>query len=460
MVAAMNGVGTSVVATQGGATSTTTGTNQDGSIFAQLLQGAEATADSAPVSGTVAKPAQAPVATESDTDEVAAPIDLLAILGVAAPIAPAPTPAPAVDTAASAVQSTVQATVQPATTATAAAPLPEASVVNDQTVNVDAQPAAAAATTLPAAPALAAAPDTVSDATAETTDASLPQANSIASFASGQIENKIEKQVITHSSNIARTDPNATETKGSGSRFDLQWLQSVAHRADNAVSAQPAVNADTSTLIADDSSANVATQNVLADMLQRAAPMVGKQRQDEMTATAIETDRVNIAATPVTTQPANTQLADDAKPLEMPRHQLHSQVGSQHWASELGNKLTMMASKDTQSATLYMTPADMGPVQVRIETNQDQASVWFTAEHAETRSALEQSLPKLREMFSAQGMSLTDAGVFGDRPRQQQAADHGTSFTPFSSPQFGSDEALQDTSMVRSISLGLLDAYA
>ncbi len=161
-----------------------------------------------------------------------------------------------------------------------------------------------------------------------------------------------------------------------------------------------------------------------------------------------------------TLQPAGAQLAGDAPLFDVaPRHHLQATVGTQQWATELGNKLTMMATKDTQSATLYMTPADLGPVQVRIDLNQDQASVWFTAEHAETRSALEQSLPRLRELFSAQGMSLTDAGVFGDRSRQQQA-DSGFTSSRFHNMQYQDSEALADTATVRTISLGLLDAYA
>jgi flagellar hook-length control protein FliK len=168
------------------------------------------------------------------------------------------------------------------------------------------------------------------------------------------------------------------------------------------------------------------------------------------------TDAMNAAAL----QPAGTQLASDAPVIDVSmRHQLHAPVGTHQWANELGNKLTMMATKDIQSATLYMTPADLGPIQVRIDLNQNQASVWFTAEHAETRSALEQSLPRLREMFTAQGMSLTDAGVFGDRSRQQQT-DSGFTSTRFVSSQYEDGEALADTATVRSISLGLLDAYA
>ena len=166
--------------------------------------------------------------------------------------------------------------------------------------------------------------------------------------------------------------------------------------------------------------------------------------------------------TPAASQPAGTAHSE-VSTLNLPtRAHVQAAVGSHNWAAELGNKLTLLATRDAQSATLYMTPADLGPVQVRIEMKHDQASVWFTAEHPDTRSALEQALPKLRELFSAQGMSLTDAGVFGNRSHQQgqpHAQPHSGN-SGFAGPLFASDEALADTATVRSLSLSMLDTYA
>lgn len=261
---------------------------------------------------------------------------------------------------------------------------------------------------------------------------------------------------------------------------DMQWLNGDAHGDNNKAAAAVQINSAAATttdaaleplaLPQDTAATSSEQQSSFQKLLTQATPMMAMlgaqlrdQQRDDSTFAAAQSDaQTNGIGSLSTTslQPTGTQLASDAPAIEiMPRHQLHAPVGSQHWATELGNKLTMLASKDTQSATLYMTPADLGPVQVRIDMNQDQASVWFTAEHADTRSALEQSLPKLRELFSAQGMSLTDAGVFGDRSRQQQGDSAFTS-TRFISSQYEDGETLADTATVRSLSLSLLDAYA
>ncbi len=230
-------------------------------------------------------------------------------------------------------------------------------------------------------------------------------------------------------------------------------------RPDDGVNELPAVQ-DKSATSPEQPVQNLMTQ--VAPVMDMMTAQLREARFDERSDAANDASNTIGAVNTAPLQPAGTQLASDAPVLELsPRHQLHATVGTHQWATELGNKLTMLATRDTQSATLYMTPADLGPVQVRIDLNQDQsqASVWFTAEHADTRSALEQSLPKLRELFSAQGMSLTDAGVFGDRSRQQQAESSFTS-SRFHNMQYEDSEALADTATVRTISLGLLDAYA
>lgn len=101
---------------------------------------------------------------------------------------------------------------------------------------------------------------------------------------------------------------------------------------------------------------------------------------------------------------------------------LHSPVGSSAWADELGARLTMMAEQGKHTASLRLSPEHLGPLEIRIAIRDDQASVWFGAAHADTRAAIEHALPRLRELFESQGLSLTDAGVFKEPPREQAAA--------------------------------------
>ena len=100
-------------------------------------------------------------------------------------------------------------------------------------------------------------------------------------------------------------------------------------------------------------------------------------------------------------------------------HELRSPLGSTAWVQELGGHLTLMAHQGSEHASLQVAPPDLGPIEVRIAVHDTQASVWFGAAHTETRAALESALPRLRELFAAQGLALSDAGVFREPPRRE-----------------------------------------
>jgi flagellar hook-length control protein FliK len=94
----------------------------------------------------------------------------------------------------------------------------------------------------------------------------------------------------------------------------------------------------------------------------------------------------------------------------------------QAMAQNLGDRLLMMADKGLQSATLRLQPEHLGHMEIRIRVNDDgSAQVVFSAPHAHTRDALENAIPRLRELFADQGLSLTQAsvdsgrGAFGQR---------------------------------------------
>lgn len=139
-----------------------------------------------------------------------------------------------------------------------------------------------------------------------------------------------------------------------------------------------------------------------------------------------------------------------------PTLRLHVPVGNAQWADELGARLTTMTEQGRHAASLRLSPEHLGPLEVRISIRDDQASVWFGAAHADTRAAIEHALPRLREMFEAQGMALADAGVFQEAPREQPQLAAGGRVS--SNGDVKASEELAATSV--RVSVGLVDAYA
>jgi len=98
-------------------------------------------------------------------------------------------------------------------------------------------------------------------------------------------------------------------------------------------------------------------------------------------------------------------------------------VGTPAWDQALGQKIVWMAQGGEQSATLTMNPPDLGPMQVVLSVSNNQATVDFMSAQPEVRQALENALPRLREMMSESGVQLGQANVSAGS--QQQFAGFG-----------------------------------
>lgn len=108
---------------------------------------------------------------------------------------------------------------------------------------------------------------------------------------------------------------------------------------------------------------------------------------------------------------------------------IQTPVGQREWAGELGQRLVMMVSSKLKSAEIHLNPKDLGPLEVRIRMHEDKAHVVFTSQVAQTREALEQSVPRLREMLDQNGVALGNVDVqdHGARhSRHQQEASDGS----------------------------------
>lgn len=132
-------------------------------------------------------------------------------------------------------------------------------------------------------------------------------------------------------------------------------------------------------------------------------------------------------------------------------------VGTPAFDDELGGKITWMANQRLQSASLQLSPEHLGPVEVRISVQDGSASVAFNANHADTRAALEQALPRLREMLSSQGLTLTDASVSQQSPRGQAQKQPVAAIG--AAGAVSNDSTSSVTSVAR-VGLGLVDTYA
>jgi flagellar hook-length control protein FliK len=83
-----------------------------------------------------------------------------------------------------------------------------------------------------------------------------------------------------------------------------------------------------------------------------------------------------------------------------------------------------MANGNVRALEIRLNPAELGPLQVHIAMNDKHIEVTFNVSNALTREAIENSLPRLKDMLAEEGMSLAGASV-DDQDGANRAADGG-----------------------------------
>jgi hypothetical protein len=134
------------------------------------------------------------------------------------------------------------------------------------------------------------------------------------------------------------------------------------------------------------------------------------------------------------------------------------------WSKDLGEQIVWMNTKALSAAEIRLNPAHLGPVSVRIDVNQDQATVIFTAQHAGVKEAIEASIPKLREMLATQQLNLVNVTISQNSTSDQGRSHYQNFFkTPESNEQgldgvAGIPDKIEHDRVV--VNKGLLSIYA
>jgi flagellar hook-length control protein FliK len=153
------------------------------------------------------------------------------------------------------------------------------------------------------------------------------------------------------------------------------------------------------------------------------------------------------SGTTTATDPAPTPTLKVSQPVDTPE-----------FSQGLADGVSMMVGNNLTSAKLQVNPAQLGPIDVRITVQGNQAQVSLTAHSAVTRDALESSSSKLREMLGAQGFAQVNVDI-----SQRSFQERSTYAQPYDwTPSANGSAASASVDAVSSsrASSSLLDAYA
>jgi flagellar hook-length control protein FliK len=81
------------------------------------------------------------------------------------------------------------------------------------------------------------------------------------------------------------------------------------------------------------------------------------------------------------------------------------------WGESFASQIALGAANGTQTAQIRVSPAELGPITMSIEIDDGRARIAFAASSEETRAAIQQALPLLREQLAAINVRLDDAFV-------------------------------------------------
>lgn len=158
---------------------------------------------------------------------------------------------------------------------------------------------------------------------------------------------------------------------------------------------------------------------------QQAAGATAQPAQAESIAAPVTVQQMPAAAAehanPVATAHAAAPLVHATSAADAPSTvRVDTPVGGRGWDAEVGQKIVLLANRQDGRAELVLTPPQLGKVEVTISVSGDQTSAAFVSASPAAREALEQALPRLREILAEAGITLGQASVNAESPRQDK----------------------------------------
>ncbi|MBD0785031.1 flagellar hook-length control protein FliK [Vibrio sp. Y2-5] len=120
-------------------------------------------------------------------------------------------------------------------------------------------------------------------------------------------------------------------------------------------------------------------------------------------------------------QGLNSPQSLRSEPLQVAQQNIPLQLSRGDMAAEqMAERVQVMLSKNLKNIDIRLDPPELGRMHIRMNMNGDGATVHFTVANQQARDALEQSMPRLREMLNNQGVQLGDTSVQQQSSGQQQ----------------------------------------
>ncbi len=103
---------------------------------------------------------------------------------------------------------------------------------------------------------------------------------------------------------------------------------------------------------------------------------------------------------------AHSPVRTDGSPLLSSR--IESPIHSAEFKEQFARQVAGVVVQGQDRAEIRLTPAELGPIRIRVSLNAEDAALDISAAHAATRAAIESSMSTLKQMLADHGLRLSD----------------------------------------------------
>ena len=113
-------------------------------------------------------------------------------------------------------------------------------------------------------------------------------------------------------------------------------------------------------------------------------------------------------------------------------------------------------------ARIKLHPAELGSIDIRLSMDGDSTRISLVSPHAAVRDALEQAVPRLRELMGHAGLDLSHVNVGTGDARSQGDFARPTTASPASQDPFAPADTTEASAMTLALRIpqGLVDTFA
>ncbi|MFC0050165.1 flagellar hook-length control protein FliK [Rheinheimera tilapiae] len=162
----------------------------------------------------------------------------------------------------------------------------------------------------------------------------------------------------------------------------------------------------------------------LSGPVASATPVFAQQLQQVTETTPVAGTAGQAITSSAAITPGNTTLLS-ARPAESAALQPPLALTEPAAAQQIKDRVMVQIQHKLQTAEVQLHPEELGSMQIKLNLQQDQLSVQFVVQQGAAKEALEQQMPKLRELLEQQGIALSEGQVEQRQSRSQQEQHSG-----------------------------------